>query len=98
MLKTQSMTKARAYFHEKYADQVLITIIEAGILHLTNSMETFRSFEPQVRSVEPSDKLFRVTSIISRLSEFLSHLNLHDFASPTSVIKVLREEEITNID
>ena len=92
------MTKARAYFHEKYADQVLITIIEAGILHLTNSMETFRSFEPQVRSVEPSDKLFRVTSIISRLSEFLSHLNLNDFASPTSVIKVLREEEITNID
>ncbi len=91
------MTKARAYFHEEYADQVLIKIIETGILHLTNSMETFKSFEPQVRSVEPSDKLFRVTSIISRLSEFLSHLNLTDFASSTSE-KVLSEEEIEIID
>ena len=92
------MTKARTYFHEEYADKVLIKIIEAGILHLTNSMETFRSFEPQVRSVEPSDKLFRVTSIISRLSEFLSHINLNDFTSPTSEIKVLRGEELDAID
>ncbi len=92
------MTKARAYFHEEYADQVLIKIIEAGILHLTNSMETFRSFEPQVRSVEPSDKLFRVTSILSRLSEFISNLNLADYTFPTSENKVLKEEEIETID
>ena len=92
------MTKARAYFHEEYVDQVLLEIIKAGILHPTNSMETFRSFEPRVRSVEPSDKLFRVTSIISRLSEFLSYTNLSNFSSLMSENKVLGNEEIETID
>jgi V/A-type H+-transporting ATPase subunit I len=92
------MTKARAYFHEEYIDQVLVEIIEAGILHPTNSMETFRSFEPRVRSVEPSDKLFRVTSIISRLSEFLSYTNLSNFSSLMSENKVLGNEDIEAID
>lgn len=34
MLKTQQMIKARAYFHEQYANEVITRIAEAGILSI----------------------------------------------------------------
>ncbi len=98
MLKTQSMVKARAYFHENYADNVIMRIAETGTLHQTDVLEGLREFEPHVRPVEPSERLFRTTSIISRIQTMIEALNLNPQKLGKGDIRVISDKEIDEID
>ncbi len=98
LLKTQPMVKARAYFHEEYVDEVIMNIVEAGMLHQTDVLKSLRGFEAQVKPVEPSEKLFRVTSVISRVQTILAGLNIDPKQARTAIFEVLSEKKIEEID
>jgi len=98
LLKTQSMILARAYFHEKYIDEVLLKIAETGILHQTEALQDLRGTDYDVKAVEPSEKLFRVTSIISRIQTILSNPRLNIEKSLVTDSTILPEGDIVSID
>jgi vacuolar-type H+-ATPase subunit I/STV1 len=58
LLKTEAMVRARAYFHEQYADEVLTRIAEEGVLHQTEVFKSLEAHQPHIRPVEPSERLF----------------------------------------
>lgn len=97
MLKTQQMIKARAYFHEQYADDVLTKIAEAGILHQTDVLKSLKGHEPHIRSVEPSEKLFKTTALVSRVQAMLAALKL-ELQPSRAGVDLISEKEIDTID
>jgi len=92
------MTKARIYFHEKYADDVFLKVAETGTLHQTDVLESLEGLEPQIKPVEPSEKFFRVTSLISRMQAVISNLPLTPVRTPKVDLRILTGEEIETID
>ncbi len=98
MLKTQSMIKTRAYFHEQYIDNVILEIAKAGMLHQTEVLTSLKGYEPRVKPIEPSERLFKVTSIISRLQSVFSGLKLDLPRTSGNNLKVLGDAEIDEID
>jgi V/A-type H+-transporting ATPase subunit I len=98
LLKTRTMTKARIYFHEQYADDVFLKVAETGTLHQTDVLESLRGLEPQIRPVEPSEKLFRVTALISRMQAVISNLSPISVRTPKVDLRVLTGEDIETID
>jgi len=97
LLKTQQMIKARAYFHEQYTADVITKIAEAGILHQTDVLKSLRGYEPQIRSVEPSEKLFKITALVSRVQAMLTALQL-GLQQSRDKVESISEKEIDTID
>ncbi|MEM2942142.1 MAG: V-type ATPase 116kDa subunit family protein, partial [Candidatus Bathyarchaeia archaeon] len=91
------MVRARAYFHEQYADQVLIRIAEEGILHQTEVVKSLEAHEPHIRPVEPSERLFKTAALISRVDAMLTALNIELYTG-TAKAGVTSEGEIEDID
>lgn len=98
MLKTQQMIKARAYFHEQYAKKVIARIAGAGILHQTDVLESLKGLEPHIRPVEPSEKLFKTTSLISRIQTMLTALQLGVHRARGAKAELILDSEVDGID
>ncbi|MBS7622983.1 hypothetical protein KEJ39_04825 [Candidatus Bathyarchaeota archaeon] len=91
------MVRARAYFHEQYADEVLTRIAEEGVLHQTEALKSLEAHAPHIRPVDPSERLFKTAALISRLQTMLTALRIEPFSSAAKA-GVASEEEIEDID
>ena len=97
MIKTASMIKARAYIYKEHMESAILSIAKSRVLHQTDALEALKDFEPKVKAVESSERLFKATSIISRIQALLS--NVEETPEPSiPELKVLNNEEIDSID
>ncbi|MBS7650505.1 MAG: V-type ATPase 116kDa subunit family protein [Candidatus Bathyarchaeia archaeon] len=97
MIKTATMIKARAYIHKEYMERAILSVAKSGVLHQIDALESLKDFEPKVKAVESTERLFKSTSIISRIQALLS--SVEEKPEPSILeLKVLSAEEIDSID
>jgi len=77
VLKPVEMKKIRIYVHSDYIDRVLHKLGEIGKLHIIDIEESLDEFNDKLQTVEASDKLFKVSSLLSRINSLIDTLKIH---------------------
>jgi len=95
MLLAERMARLRLYIHDDYIDEVLFRIGQAGLLHQTDIRQSLRDFEGHVHPVEPSETLFRLSSVLSRIQMLISTLKIEE---GEAVEKIKFQHILTNED
>ena len=100
MLLAERMAKLRFYVHENYIDEILFRIGQAGFLHQTEIRESFKDFEGYVHPVESSERLFRLSSVLSRIQMLISTLKVEEgeAVEKVKVQPILADEDIDRIE
>lgn len=83
MLRPVRMERVRIYIYEDYVDEILYQLGLLETIHLVDIRESLKEFKGQLRLVEPSERLFRISSIASRINSICNALR---------VTKVVKEE------
>ena len=100
MLLARRMVRLRFYIHENYIDDVLFRIGQAGVLHQTDIRESLKDFDGQVHPVEPSERLFRLSSVLSRIQMLISTLKVEEgeAVEKVKVQYILADKDIDRIE
>ena len=77
------MERVRIYIYEDYVDEVLYQLGLLETIHFVDIRESLKEFKGQLQLVEPSERLFRISSIASRINTLCNTLR---------VTKVVKEE------
>jgi len=76
MLLAERMNKVRIYVSKSFIDDVMFKLGEAGMIHQTDIRESLKELEGYVHAIESSERLFKLTSILSRIEMLISSLKL----------------------
>lgn len=88
----------RFYLPKEYVENVIYALsrVEHSIVDLRNYVYT--EFKERVKPLEPSPKLFKLSSLSSRLDVLLSMLNLHPPEDVRPLNEPLLDEKLNEID
>lgn len=82
MLLAERMNKVRIYVSKSYIDDVMFKLGEAGMIHQTEIRESLKDLEGYVHPIESSERLFKLSSILSRIEMLISSLKLENETIP----------------
>jgi len=78
MLLAERMNKVRIYVSRSFIDDVMFKLGEAGLMHQTDIRESLKDLEGYVHPIESSERLFKLSSILSRIEMLISSLKLEN--------------------
>jgi len=64
------------YVYADYVDETLYQLGKLGTFHLTDIHETLKEFKGQLQTVEPSERLFRISSVTTRVNTLCNILGI----------------------
>jgi len=77
-LLAERMNKVRIYVSKSFIDDVTFKLGEAGMMHQTDIRESLKELEHYVHPIESSERLFKLSSILSRIEMLISSLKLEN--------------------
>ena len=78
MLLAERMKTVRIYVSKSFIDDVMFKLGEAGMIHQTDIRESLKELERYVHPIESSERLFKLSSILSRIEMLISSLKLEN--------------------
>jgi V/A-type H+-transporting ATPase subunit I len=93
------MKKVRIFVHRDYVYSVLHKLGEIGTFQVTDIKECLEEFNDKLRVVEASDKLFTISSLLSRVNSLIDTLQIEKTPTTKTSTKVpLTEEHLNQIN
>jgi len=77
-LLAERMNKVRIYVSKSFMDDVMFKLGEAGVIHQTDIRESLKDLEGYVHPIESSERLFKLSSVLSRVEMLISSLKLEN--------------------
>jgi len=78
MLLAERMNKVRVYVSKSSIDDVMFKLGEAGMIHQTDIRESLKDLKGYVHPIETSERLFKLSSLLSRIEMLISSLKLEN--------------------
>ncbi|MHA1237701.1 MAG: V-type ATP synthase subunit I [Candidatus Odinarchaeia archaeon] len=78
MLKPVSMKKFTIIALDEHVDKILRTVGELGVAQLVNVGERVDQYEGLIEAAEPSDKYYRISSLLSRVEGLIGDLKISE--------------------
>jgi len=100
MLLAERMSKVRVYVSKDFIDDVMFRLGEAGMIHQTDIRESLKALERYVHPVESSQRLFKLSSILSRIEMLISSLKLKNetISEKARVEKFLSDKDLERLE
>jgi len=100
MLLAERMSKVRIYVYKSFIDDVMFKLGEAGVIHQTEIRESLKDLEGYVHPIESSERLFKLSSVLSRIEMLISSLKLEDetIAEKAKVDIFLSEKDLERLE
>lgn len=99
MLRPVRMDSVYAYAHADYLDNVLYSMGEIGTFHIVNIRESLKEFKGRLQTVEGSEKLSRVSTLLSRVDALIGVLKIpNKLEHRVKVEKFLSDEDMAKLD
>jgi V/A-type H+-transporting ATPase subunit I len=100
MLLAERMNKVRIYVAKSFIDDVMFKLGEAGMIHQTDIRESLKDLEGYVHPIESSERLFKLSSILSRIEMLISSLKLENetTAEKARVERFLSDKDLERLE
>jgi len=100
MLLAERMSKVRVYVSKDFIDDVIFRLGEVGMMHQTDIRESLKELERYVHPLESSERLFKLSSILSRIEMLISSLKLENetISEKARVEKFLSDKDLEKLE